>query len=241
MAELQFHDLRWCLHRLPKKLAELMKREKSAVIAAGGFIRSCISGDEVNDVDVFVPSEDLARSVANELAPEQDRAKNPKGMLPGIYETENALTITSLRPVVQIIHRWNFSNPQDCVDSFDFTIAQAAIWSDGEKWCSLVADAFYPDLAAKRLIYRSPQRIEEVGGSMLRVLKFYQRGYRIPLDSLAAVIARLTSAVEWTKCSDGKDETQAAKVMCGLLREVDPNIDPKHLCHLPSQADGLPK
>jgi hypothetical protein len=67
---------------------------------------------------------------------------------------------------------------------------------------------------------------------MLRVLKFYQRGYRIPLDSLAMVIGRLMSGVNKSvRCGD---ENDIAGAVTGLLIEVDPQIDPNHTSHLPS-------
>ena len=76
-------------------------------------------------------------------------------------------------------------------------------------------------MAAKRLVYLSPVRSEDAGGSILRVLKFYKRGYNIPLDSLAAVIGRLNSGVDH-RATHG-DPAQYEKVILGLLREVDPN------------------
>lgn len=240
MSPLQWHDLAWSLHRTPKKVLEALKARPAQAFIAGGFIRSCVANEEVNDVDLFVPSADAAKELANAVAPEQDRAKNDKGLLPGIHATDNAYTITSLKPVVQIIHRWNFENASDLVSSFDFTIAQAVIWYEGDKWQSMTSDRFYADLASKRLIYGSPVRIEEAGGSMLRVLKFYQRDYRIPLDSLGAVIARLVSSIEMEKITgdDASREQQIAKVLTGLLREVDPNVDPTHIAHLPSESEA---
>jgi hypothetical protein len=72
---------------------------------------------------------------------------------------------------------------------------------------------------------------------MLRVLKFYQRGYRIPLDSLGAVMARMAVAINADRLHGavgGNDEEKTATVLTGMLREVDPNLDPHHLAHLPS-------
>lgn len=237
MSELMWHDIQWVLIRTPKKVLERIKESAGKIILAGGCIRSGIAKEEVNDIDIFTSTPEEAKSLANALAPDQDRAKNSEGLLPNIIATDNAYTLTNYRPVVQIIHRWNFTTPADCVASFDFTIAQAAIWNDGTKWQSLVGERFYADLASKRLIYGSPKRIEEAGGSMLRVLKFYQRGYRIPLDSLGSVIARLVMAIDFdliTGNNESKEE-QIAKVLTGLLREVDPNIDPNHIAHLPSE------
>ena len=105
-----------------------------------------------------------------------------------------------------------------------------------DKWCSACDPRFYADLAAKRLVYRSPERNEDAGGSMLRVLKFYQRGYRIPLDSLGAVIARLIQGV---KDPILLNEPKLARTLSGLLREVDPDIDPNHIAHLPSETEEV--
>jgi hypothetical protein len=91
-------------------------------------------------------------------------------------------------------------------------------------------------LAAKRLVYRSPIRNEDAGGSMLRVLKYYQKGYRIPLNSLGSVIARIVKAIDFEKV-DAKNEFQVGKIVTGLLREVDPDIDPLHIAHLPSNIE----
>jgi hypothetical protein len=163
-----------------------------------------------------------------------------------IFESDNAYTIYGYTTTPQIVHRWTFPNPREVVPSFDFTIACAAFWWSPEshivpaQWESLCDPNFYSDLAAKRLVYRSPERNEDAGGSMLRVLKFYQRGYRIPLDSMGAVIARLCQGVKWSEIArDAKlngisEEQQLGDVLSGLLREVDPDLDPSHIAHLPS-------
>ena len=71
---------------------------------------------------------------------------------------------------------------------------------------------------------------------MLRVLKYYQKGYRIPMDSLGKVIARLVSKVNFHAIDPGDNEW-LAKVVTGLLIEVDPAIDPLHNAHLPAQEE----
>lgn len=236
---LAWHDLQWCLRRSPRAVLEAMKRHGDKIIIAGGFIRSCVSNEPINDIDLFVPTKEFGAALALELA---------KGEEKKVHNTDNAFTIKGHGIPIQIIHRWTFTNAIDAVRSFDFTIARAAFWwfGDNEKgnWGSIADPRFYQDLAGKRLIYCQPKRIEEVGGSMLRVLKFYQRGYRIPLDSLGAVIARLMSGVQLSKIIERSNqegahstEVQLAKVLSGLLREVDPNVDPNHISHLPSEPE----
>ena len=242
-------DLQFILLRTPKVVLDALKQYGEKVCVAGGFVRSVIAREDINDIDLFVGSKEFAEVLASYITTNlPDR--------PRVFRSDNAITI---RPrggfAIQIITRWTFPHPKAVIPSFDFTIARAVFWwqtdkqiegslvQEGAHWESVCDPLFYPDLAAKRLIYCAPTRVEEVGGSMLRVLKFYQRGYRIPVDHLAAVIARCMSSVSLTPtvrksnlgCFDTLDEHEVARVVCGLLREVDPAIDPSHSAHLPAE------
>ena len=242
--ELSNHDLLLAVRRLPASLREMMKQKGNKLIIAGGYLRAVVTGEAVSDIDVFASDTTFAKGCAMELA----RENNKK-----VWDSPNAVTV-KMRPVpIQFIHRWTFPDPASAIKSFDFTIARAAIWyehtgiendlSKGTSqqcgvWCSICEDDYYQDLAAKRLVYCAPTRIEEAGGSLLRVLKFYQRGYHIPIDSLAAVVARCVSGVNHI---ENMPEHEAAMVITGLLREVDPLIDPDHISHLSSfkgEPDG---
>lgn len=209
-------DVAWVVKRLPKEVRELLKTFDCFL--AGGFIRSVISREEVQDIDLFVTTKFMADKIATTLNPEKN------------FNTKNAISIS--RSVygypIQIIHRWTFENPEDVIPSFDFTIAKAIVWWNENSWDSACDENFYRDLAAKQLVYCSPIRNEDVGGSLLRVLKFYQRGYRIPLESLGAVIARLNKGINWDSGPEHTEldfESWNAKIISGLLREVDPNIE----------------
>jgi hypothetical protein len=207
-----------------------MKEAGDDLVLAGGFIRSCVANEPVNDVDLFVKNPSKAEYFAWKLKPEKGK----------LIKTDNAITITGLPFDVQIITRWVYECPEFIVPSFDFTVAQAALWFDSEfdhgigRWSSLISPRFYADLAAKRLIYTNPERNEDAGGSLLRVLKFYQRGYRIPLDSLSGAIVRLLKGVESLTPEDELHEA-----ITGLLHEVDPAIDFTHQAHLPAENSKL--
>lgn len=214
--KLRPYDLGYAIRRLPEELRDCCKKHGRKIVVAGGYIRSIVSGEDVSDIDILVGDVAFAEQLANALA---------ASMAVKIYKSDNAFSI-KCRPMIQVVHRWTFDDPARVLDSFDFTIASAAVWYENDGWHSLCHDDFYPDLAAKRLRYLKPSRNEDAGGSILRVLKFYQRGYRIPLDSFGAVIARIVSGVDLSAIEYGKEETieqQWAKVLTGLLREVDPN------------------
>jgi hypothetical protein len=260
MNSLTYHDLQFALLRTPKQLLEIMKRREwsGKIFIGGGFLRSIVAGDPVNDVDVFCGSKDDAERLRETLAAETESR---------VWTTDNAFTILGTNPPIQIIHRWSFGSGPSVADSFDFTCCCAAFWFDRHgdgapddvdnggtgKWRSYCDSRFYCDVAGKRLIYRNPVRNEDAGGSMLRVLKYYQKGYRIPLDSLADVITRLVQGVEFG--SNGFDITVGpdgvpfvspeatrtfSRIICGLLREVDPQIDPGHVAHLPAENTREP-
>jgi hypothetical protein len=224
MRELDKKDLIWAVRRLPLVVKDLMELYPTRIVLGGGYLRAIVSGEKVNDLDLFTASPEDSRMFANLIADKVGRK---------LHETDNAYTIRLPNGTcVQFIHRWSFYAPEDLLGSFDFTIACSAIWaSHGKKWKSLADDNFYSDLAAKRLVYRSPIRNEDAGGSLLRVLKYYQRGYRIPLDSLGAVLARTVRDL------DTYNEKDLAVEITKLLVVVDPQVDPTHEAHLPADED----
>lgn len=225
--KLDIQDLKFALQRMPLSLKTIMQKTewKGNIFVGGGYLRSIITTEKINDIDVFVKSEKDAELLSYKLC---DNKKD-------IIKTENAYTIKG-KIVIQVIHRWVFNKPEDVSNSFDFTICCAVIFFNDKNFDSYCDDRFYIDLAAKRLVYRSPIRNEDAGGSMLRVLKYYQKGYRIPLNSLGSVMARIVQAIDFEKV-DSKNEFQVGKIITGLLREVDPEIDPLHISHLPSDIE----
>lgn len=224
LKQLNTWDAEWAARRLPLLLRELMAEQQEKLIVAGGFIRSVIAQEPVTDIDCFVQSQSDGEALAGRLN------LSANGTAKQVWESDNAYSVhlPNGQPMVQFIHRWTYSNPNQILESFDFTIAMAALWTKERRIVSACHPDFYQDLAAKRLVYTQPQRNEDAGGSILRVLKFYQRGYRIPLDSLGAVVARLTKAVRWDQVNPS-DEVRVGEIITGLLREVDPNMNPDRL------------
>lgn len=222
METLTAPDLHFVVGRIPRDVRSLMMRHR--LILAGGFIRSTITGEKVADVDIFGATNEALKLAALELTTAR------KGRF---LETKNALTVlTPSRAPVQFITRWLFDNPAACVASFDFTIAQSAVWwepaaegaADAGRWQSACAEAFYADLAARRLVYTSPDRNEDAGGSLMRMRKFLARGYSIQAPSMGSVIARLISRVNFDTGLAAQGEAGVARILTGLLREVDPLI-----------------
>jgi hypothetical protein len=204
-------DLQFVVRRIPRDVRDMMIA--GPFFIGGGFIRETIAGGDVKDIDIFGPTK-------GKLIDAADAFSLNRGVKP--HETDNAITVLCPpRLPVQFITRWVFEEAAALVASFDFTVCQAAIWFDKttQTWRSEVGVGFYPDLAARRLVYTLPQREEEAGGSMMRVRKFLARGYNIQATSLGAVIARVVSKV---KDFNSMSEEHRGVVIAGLLHEVDP-------------------
>lgn len=221
MRELTRTDLAFVVSRIPKDIRELVKKFPALKIA-GGFIRATIAREKVSDIDLFGADPTMLKMAA------QDLALNRKGRT---YTTKNAITVLAHpRKPVQFITRWCFDAPEKLIESFDYTVAQAVIGMqiNEEKgkpfWYGMCSDEFYPDLAARRLVYTAPACAEDAGGSMMRLRKFLQRGYTIQAPSMAAIIARLVSGVNFERLHNiaNGDEKEVGRMICNLLREVDP-------------------
>lgn len=234
MRTLTGNDLQFVLGHLPKDVFVMIKTQR--LILAGGFIRATIAGEKPSDIDILGDTKEHLEGCAKQLADDRDCP---------FHRTENAITVlTQGRIPVQFVTRWVYTQPIDVVQSFDFTIAMAAIWYDG-KWCSMVHDTYYEDLAARRLVYTCPARNEDAGGSIMRVRKFLARGYNIQAQSLAKVIARLCMGVH----EIGRhSESELSRLLEALLREVDPSrivdgveiVDEHNVINLLSTLNEVP-
>lgn len=252
MFELTGDDLHNVIRSLPKVVRDAIVTHNA--ILAGGYIREIVAGRCPSDIDLFVgpitgnvdmtltsvdPAQSLADFIVETLRAKDERFPDNPPRKVVRFETKNAITILtrSMLPI-QIITRWRFTDCRLVVDSFDFTVCRAAVYFDREQQCirSIVDPAFYSDLAGNRLRYVAPERIEEAGGSIIRMKKFMSRGYKVDLLSIAKLMARVYSGFDKDALHDrlfgdrgfggveGGEEGWYTQLILGLLREVDPSI-----------------
>lgn len=218
-------DLNWAVKRLPSDLVYQLKHVPGNFVIAGGYLRSIIRNEVVNDIDIFTDKKESAELLANKLS---EKTKQ--------YVTDNAISLTVQGKSVQIIHRWLFNSPEEIINHFDFTVVQAAIFlydKSGKElhpddnrfeWQGLVGDTFYQDLAAKRLVYTNPADAEP-GSSLLRLLKYKGKGYNPTLTSLAQIVAK-TAGVD-------------SETLYDKFKEIDPASDPNSPVNKYSNKDEL--
>lgn len=188
-------DIEYLVHRLPttlrKTLEELSEKQLTSYYIAGGFIRACIANESVNDIDIFLPIngsldiEESKKSVRTFFLQAKDFNKAK------VVVTDNAITVC-VEPAVQFITRSQYVSPIAVINSFDFTIAQAALYCEGKNWVGICSPLFYQDVASKRLRYTSPND-SSVIGSLMRVLKFTKKGYHVDSATMPAIVGTLVA------------------------------------------------
>lgn len=173
------------IQALPSAVVQAFEKTGLSFYLGGGFIRAIVAGESPSDIDLFVPDQYTADTLADFFA------NSATPLKPVVHRSANAITIRDAGRPVQIITRWTYSNPEDVIRSFDFTLSQAVLWRDTfNGWRTLASLDFEDDVINRRLRYTSPLREEEKAGSLIRLFKFYKRGYTPELGTVAAVCAR---------------------------------------------------
>jgi len=142
---------------------------------AGGAITSIISGNPVNDWDVYFKSEKAFRKAVEDAYDDGYWC---------VSITSRAVTFVKDSEVVQFMYfRW-FEAAQDIFDSFDFTVCMGAYDADSKELT--LHPRFMPDLAAKTLVFNHGTAYPLASG--LRVRKYHEKGYSISKSELLKVI-----------------------------------------------------
>lgn len=212
------------LKKLHPELKEIMEIQsyRGKVFVAGGVIRSTYEGGVPADIDVFTTDNSVETAIKHELCLRKHVTKKR-----GIYTTDHALTLQQYSPAIQLISRWHFRSPVKVSEAFDFTCCTAVMWVRPNGDWAGIADVNFEDDIGKRLLRWTNPKDAEIGGTLLRVLKYSRKGYNIIPEEFAKILAaynKATASEFWKKtggdcaCHLLENPTEMAK----LMREVDP-------------------
>jgi hypothetical protein len=173
---------------LPEDLHALLVDYGPNAVVGGGYLRSIGSrlfADRPEapplDIDVFVPF-CCDRDVLDDLL-------RPR---PGRQVDGSHTPAADARhePPVQIIHGLCFWHPMDLIRCFDFTVVQAVLWWEGDRWHGYAAETWEDDLTHR--VARYAPKAPNPAGTLLRLERFIQLGFHVPPESLALIAARAT-------------------------------------------------
>lgn len=189
-------DIKQVIYSLPEAIVILMRKYAGISVLAGGYIRATVANEEVNDIDIFVPTNEIGERFASELYNKT------------YYMDANHIQVYVDGIEVQIIWRYPYKKVNEILEQFDYTVAKAAIWFDEgidkevPDFKGICHQRFYKDLARKLLVYDCNREVERVQ-SIPRLLKYTKYGYSIEPSSLSAVIAKTCLSLDLTNGFDG--------------------------------------
>jgi len=151
---------------------------------AGGAITSAITGEKINDFDLFSPTPEKLR----------DRLKKSIGYT--TFEHDFFTNFRIANQKVQVITRYSPESQEAIFNTFDFTINCGAY--DGLTFA--YHDRFWQDIATKRLVVNElffPLK------TMERVAKYSRRGYKVcPVGLLNIAKAINALQIDWDNPSE---------------------------------------
>lgn len=141
---------------------------------AGGALTSAFTGKPINDVDIYFKTKrDFIEAVGNAY----DES------MWCVSATDRAVTFVQNDNIVQLMHFDFFPTAEEIFDAFDFTVAMAAYDIDKKEF--VFQDDFLKHASQRYLKFHSGTRYPY--GSLMRVLKYQQRGYTIGKGDLLRI------------------------------------------------------
>jgi hypothetical protein len=171
---------------LAPEVKEILQHFDGTTCVAGGFCRDTMTGREPKDVDIFSEDARVAKLAIERF-----------GWATALYSqktTANAVSFTPVlnvesKPDVQFITRTYYTCPTELIESFDFSVCQVAVYWD-QKWVGVCTELFWQDIFGEKATYTLPTRDEDPGGSLLRMVKFVGKGYKVTENDIANVTGR---------------------------------------------------
>ena len=206
-ATLLQNDIDRIVARIPSDLIEDVQHKR--LVIAGGFIRSILRGEPINDIDLFkvkfnnfpgiTANEDILDEVDHIKLVHQEAIELSKELGVGTFlTTENAVSFevyghTETAPnedhmKVQYIIKYTSPTVKDLLKKFDFTNSMAAIWWDPSNgWTSMCHNGFYKDLGTTSLTFNPDFEGDRIV-LMKRFVKFTSKGWQYTIRDFAKVI-----------------------------------------------------
>lgn len=178
---------------------------------AGGYMTAVLAGkpDEAHDVDLFFNGPEAFKNTLNAFKNTEDLPSILKGYkVEGIdkadipkKETRFVKLGASGRPDIQLIKTIWYNGPEHLIDTFDFTIAQAA--TDGT---NLYVNPITPmDIVRRHIVLH---KLNFPASTMRRLIKYAKKGYY----ACPGALANLAEEVKTVLTKDPSTNTQVVYI-----------------------------
>lgn len=208
--------------RLPAILQDVLRKYPAQAVIAGGYYGALLDGRTPNDIDIFVPTEDIKAGVLKIIF-DADRTDEYYST----HETIRATTITSDDEhwiTVQVITR-PFTGIRELLETFDLSAAQAAIYYEAS---GTIAFTVYttPDFddtrGTRELLVTSTATPHD---TFYRAIRYAGYGFKITPPVLAYLIKLAVGAVGLDALVSGRKELATAFEECPAWKATNGEVD----------------
>lgn len=156
---------------------------------AGGAVLAAITGEKINDYDIFSPHPQRLIAILD-VSPDYTRGKSVDGFFTNYTDKYGN--------IIQIITRVEVASPSVIFEIFDYTIVCAA-WDGEVFYCH---ERFWQDVATRRIVVNAlPYPLK----SMERMTKYAARGYTpCPIGILTLAKAINALKIDWNNPKDNE-------------------------------------
>lgn len=189
----------------PILLQEFKDLEINGWIAGGAIRDYCMGIPIKTDHDVFFKSE-------NDFNKTLDYMKSKEGKIK--WESDNGCKIKYGKRTFDLIKKY-FDTPKQCIDNFDFTVSMFAVDYDNFYY----GETSFIDLAKRQLIINE---LTYPVNTMKRVLRYYEKGFRICNEELLKVIVAIQ---DFDKIKTNSNKEDDRELTSGEMGEIFRGID----------------
>lgn len=147
---------------------------------AGGAITSVFTGQPIADVDIYFKTKQDFIDAVGQAYDESFWC---------VAASDRAVTFAHRDGIVQLMHFDFFATAEEVFDAFDFTTCMAAYDVDNEQF--VFHDDFFKHSSQRYLNFHSGTRYPL--NSLLRVLKYQSKGYKIGRSDMLRIGLRLST------------------------------------------------
>ena len=182
-------------------LVRLMKDNPGGIFISGGFPVCSLIDSPISDIDIFGRDRVSLFEAARVYG-----LYSPRHLM---EPTKYTVSVNGKIGRVQFVVKEIYQSAQACIDSFDFSVCQAAIWFENGEWQTTCSPHFYHDIKARRLRFVNQERVNESpGASLWRAAKYAERGFKLSRNDKLALLERF-----FQNCHR-KHEEQSGKGPC---------------------------
>ena len=158
---------------------------------AGGAIRDYFMGVPIKtDHDIFFPSKEEYDKCAVWFKAKEAKVK---------WESDNGMKVVYKGRTFDLIKHY-FANPQECINSFDFTVSMFAV----DNMSVYYGETSFIDLAKRQLMLN---KTPFPASTMSRAFRYYKKGFSMCLGEMRKLVEAIQNMPKVEPDSEGQTES----------------------------------